>query len=763
MPVFIFPLERKGFNRASMNILAFLKKNENRWWALPLILPVVLLPVLSIANTFTQLGDGIAALYYLPLSFLLSLMMFFGLEALPGIVLSLFIRYYPSVGMFETVAGVLHFIVPLVLSWGGYRVFAPRRNMTAYGDVRLMAQRIFWQAFCPATLFLVLFQFAVYLGVYESRQSLAGLNPLNIRTLINYQTLLVSGLTGVPLSYLLIRLLRHPRYIKSLLSQIRSEIDKKVTVVELLVWAIALGGLLSLLLIPMNENSSIFTTNYTLSLLMPVMLWGAMRFGYKLISLIWTPILLVSIHYFYRYITVNPGYDIQLAITSSSYLVFSFVVIYMSMLATRQRAVNKHARRLALLDPVVHMPNLRALSRDLAKNPWSALCLLRIPELEILGRNYGVQLRIQYKQQLAQWVNATLQPNEQVYHLTGYDMAVRLNAESHQQRIDALDEHIKQFRFVWDGMPLQPQVGVSYCYVRSPVNHLYLVLGELGVVADLSLSSNHPENLQQRGAVHLQRNLKDKVAMMSRLQKALDNNEFTLLVQPVRGLRGDCYHEVLLRMPDINGLLISPDQFLPVAQEFGLSSRVDLWVLEHTLRFLAAHRERLPGQRFAINLAPSTVCRVQFPLEVSRLLAKYAIEPWQLIFEVTECSTFCNAEQALHILRQLQKMGVRIAIDDFGTGYASYARLKSVDADILKIDGSFIRNIVNNSLDYQIVASICHLARMKKMLVVAEYVETEEIHSAVHALGIDYVQGYLIGRPAPLESLLETEASCADA
>ncbi len=763
MPVIIFLLEKKGFNRASMNIFAFLKKNQHRWWVLPLILPVVLLPVLSVANTFTHLGDGIAALYYLPLSFLLSLMMFFGLEALPGIVLSLFIRYYPSVGMFETVAGVLHFIVPIVLSWGGYRVFAPRRNMTAYGDVRLMAQRIFWQAFCPATLFLLLFQFAVYLGVYESRQSLAGLNPLNIRTLINYQALLVSGLTGVPLSYLLIRLIRHPRYLKSLISQIRTQIDKKVTRAEFLIWAIALAGLLSLLLLPMNENSSIFTTNYTLSLLMPVMLWGAMRFGYKLISLIWIPILLVSIHYFYRYIPVNQGYDIQLAITSSSYLVFSFVVIYMSMLATRQRAVNKRSRRLALLDPVLHMPNLRALSRDLAKNPWSALCLLRVPELEILGRNYGVLLRIQYKQQLAQWVNGTLQPNEQVYHLTGCDMAVRLNAESHQQRIETLDEHIKQFRFVWDGMPLQPQVGVSYCYVRSPVNHLYLVLGELGVVADLSLSSNHPENLQQRGAVHLQRSLKDKVVVMSRLQRALDNNAFTLLVQPVRGLRGDRYHEVLLRMTDANGLLISPEQFLPIAQEFGLSSRVDLWVLEHTLRFLAAHRERLPGQRFAINLAPSTVCRVQFPLEVSRLLAKYAIEPWQLIFEVTECSTFCNAEQGLHILRQLQKMGVRIAIDDFGTGYASYARLKSVDADILKIDGDFIRNIVNNSLDYQIVASICHLARMKKMLVVAEYVETEEIRSAVHALGIDYVQGYLIGRPAPLESLLEAEASTADA
>ncbi|WP_263070399.1 sensor domain-containing phosphodiesterase [Enterobacter huaxiensis] len=746
-----------------MNILHILTRNKDRWWALPLILPVALLPVISLANTLTLLGDGVAALYYLPLSFLLSLMMFFGVEALPGIVLSLFFRYYPSVGMFETVAGIMHFIIPLVLSWGGYRVFAPRRNMTAYGDIRLMGQRIFWQAFCPATLFLVLFQFAVYLGVYESRQSLAGLNPMNIRTLINYQALLVSGLTGVPLSYLLIRVVRHPRYIRSLISQIRAQVDKKVSAVEFLVWFIALGGMLSLLLLPMNENSSIFSTNYTLSLLMPVMLWGAMRFGYKLMSIIWTPVLLVSIHYFYRYIPVNQGYDIQLAITSSSYLVFSFVVIYLSMLATRQRAVNIRSRRLALLDPVVHMPNLRALSRDLAKNPWSALCLLRIPELEVLGRNYGVLLRIQYKQQLAQWINGTLQPNERVYHLTGYDLAVRLNAESHQQRIDTLDEHIKQFRFVWDGMPLQPQVGLSYCYVRSPVNHLYLVLGELGVIADLSLSTNHPENLQQRGAVHLQRSLKDKVAMMSRLQTALEQNAFTLMIQPVRGLRGDSYHEVLLRMPDMSGVLISPDQFLPVAQEFGLSSRVDLWVIERTLSFLAEHRQRLPGQRFAINLAPSTVCRAQLPLDVSRLLTKYGIEAWQLIFEVTESTTFGNAELAVQTLRQLQKMGVRIAIDDFGTGYASYARLKSVDADILKIDGSFIRNIVSNSLDYQIVASICHLARMKKMLVVAEYVETEEIRSAVHALGIDYIQGYLVGMPVEMETLLEGEAPAVSA
>lgn len=96
------------------------------------------------------------------------------------------------------------------------------------------------------------------------------------------------------------------------------------------------------------------------------------------------------------------------------------------------------------------------------------------------------------------------------------------------------------------------------------------------------------------------------------------------------------------------------------------------------------------------------------------MLTKYQIEAWQLIFEVTESNALTNMEQAQNTLLQLQELGCRIAIDDFGTGYASYARLKNVNADIMKIDGSFIRNIVSNSLDYQIVASICHLARMKK-------------------------------------------------
>jgi EAL domain-containing protein (putative c-di-GMP-specific phosphodiesterase class I)/GGDEF domain-containing protein len=737
-----------------MTLLTHYRQHKDKWWALPLVLPCLLLPLFSIANTWaTVAGEGVV-LFYLPMAVLMSMLVVYGLAALPGMIIGLVMLFgfnEPA----QTLAQTLHLLVPVLLSWGGYRVFVTRRQNIAYGNAQLFAQRLFWQVFCPATLYMTILQFVIWLSLYDTELSNTNTLTLNIHLLIDYQAMLVGTMTGIPTSYLIIRLFHHPRYLQSWLSQLRKECDPKVTRAERVIWGAIVAGLAMLLLMPLSENSTIFSTNYTLSLLLPVMLWGSMRYGYRFMSMLWAVLLTLFVHYYSRYLPAYAGYDVQLAIASSCYLVYTVIILCVALMSTRQRRLHERARQLAFLDPVVHMPNLRALSRSLAESPWSVLCLLRIPELELLGRNYGILLRIQYKQKLGEWLRPILTEGEGVYLLTGYDLAIRLHSQSHQNRVEELDQRIKAFRFTWDEMPLQPQVGMSYCYVRSPVQHLYLLLGELSTIADLSLATNHPESLQHRGAVNLQRSLKSKVDMMSRLQRALEENRFSLMVQPIVGMRGDSYHEILLRMDEENGEYIHPDDFLPVAHEFGLSSRIDLWVVEHVLSFMASHREQLPGQRFAINLSPASVCRSQFSLEVGRLLRHYGVEAWQLIFEITESNSLSNIEQANHTLGQLQQMGCRVAIDDFGTGYASYARLKNVNADILKIDGSFIRNIVSNSLDYQIVASICHLARMKRMLVVAEYVETEEIRSAAIALGIDYLQGFLIGKPEPLESLAE--------
>lgn len=737
-----------------MNIIKRYQQYRDKWWALPLILPVLLLPLARSINSYTYLNGSEIALYCLPLALVLSLLLFFNWTVLPGLIIGLIVTYTRTLSVVESAIILCHFLLPAVLCWGGYHIFAPRRRQEHHGDIGLIAHRLLWLVLLPSMMFLAFSHITGNLATYGQPAELVRDNPFSLRSLITFQALMVGCLTGIPLCYFLLRIIRNPLYFRRFIYQAKRQIDPKISQTEFILWLSFVLILLLLLFLPLNSRSTIFSTSYSLSLLMPVMLWGGMRLGYRLIAMIWIPVLILIIHFHDRYLLVSFNYKNQLAIISSTYLLSSFIVVYMALLATRQRMIYARMQRIAFLDPVVHMPNIRALNRALDSSVWSAVCFVCIPELELLGRYYGVLLRIQYKQKLAAYLGDLLQPNEEVYHLSAHDLIIRLNSGDHQARINAIDERIRHFRFIWDGMPVQPAVGLSYCCVRSPVQHLHLLLGELNDIADLSLTSGQPENMQFRDTVHVQYGLKDKVAMMNQIQQALEHNHFCLMVQPIMGIRGDDYHEVLLRMVADNGKLISPADFLPVAHEFGLASRIDIWVLEHTLSFMNQHRHLLPGLRLAVNLSPVSVSRNDFSGEVAQLLRYYHVEPWQLIFELTENHSLRNPQQARQTLAHLQALGCRVAIDHFGTGYASYVSLRSLNADLLKIDGSFIRNLLTSSLDYQVVTSICRLARIKKMQLVAEYVETPELREAVLSLGIDYLQGYDIGEPVPLASLV---------
>lgn len=739
-----------------MYLASWYKKYKNRWWALPLVLPSLLLPVAAWCNANTIMDGGTVFLVYMPLGLMTAFMLVFGWAALPGMTLALLLHYGSLTGELAGILAAIHFLIPITISWGGYRIFVPQRSSVMFGAIKLTSQRMLWLVLVNSVIFLVIYQMGIFFGWYNAEGHAVAENPLHTRTLINFQAVLIGCVSGMPFFYFLIRMFRNPNFIYSFWSQLKAQMQTGVSKSEIALWATIVVILVSLLLAPSNDFSSIFTTDYTLTLILPLMLWGAMRFGFLFITTSWTVILVILCSGFHNYLPPYMGFQLHLAIASSCYAVFSITIYLMAVVTTRQRFLHRKARRVAFIDPILQMPNLRALNRDLSRHSWSALAFLRVPELELLGRNYGVQLRIQYKQQLNDYLQPILSTNEQVYHLSGHEVAVRLNYDSYLERIEALDHRVKQFRFMWDGMSLQPQVGISYCYIRQPVTHIYFLLGELSTMADLSLTTSKPESLQQQGTNHVQNAVKKKVAMMNRVQLAIDSGNFVLMVQRIEGIRGDSYHEILLRMKgdDEGDCLFMPDDFLPVAHEFGLSSKIDKWVLETTLKFMDTHRSQLPGSRFSINLTPASVGRLQFASEVKRLLQRYGIEPWQLIFEVTESNSLTNLEQANATLTALQNMGCRIAIDDFGTGYASYARLKDISADILKIDGSFIRNVLTSSLDYQIVDSICQLARMKKMQLVAEYVESNEVKAAVQNLGIDYIQGYLVGRPRLLETLL---------
>ena len=139
--------------------------------------------------------------------------------------------------------------------------------------------------------------------------------------------------------------------------------------------------------------------------------------------------------------------------------------------------------------------------------------------------------------------------------------------------------------------------------------------------------------------------------------------------------------------------------------------------------------------------------------QIIALFRRYNLQAEAITLEITEEQAFCDEQTSLHNIQQLRDFGCAIAIDDFGTGYANYERLKRLQADIVKIDGCFVRDVETDPLDAIIIKSIIEMARVKNLTVVAEYVETQEQRARLLALGVDYLQGYLIGKPRPLEEL----------
>ncbi|RWR00806.1 membrane protein [[Pantoea] beijingensis] len=734
-----------------MQILRWLKQFRTHWWGLPFFLPLLLLPLSSQFSARLLLPEGYVYLIYLPLAMMAAMLMVFDWAALPGIILALLCRYFWIYTPGQAFITCLVFIASLLVCWLGYRTHSGKRWRAGFGELSMTPVRLFWLAFFLPTLVVVLYQMMVTMGFVPVNTSIFARDPFTIRALINYQAVLISCITMLQFYYFLIRIIKNPRFARTLWRHLNAQIAEDVPRLELVCWGILLAIMLGALTYVRPSRENLLASDYTLTLLLPLMLWAAMRFGYLLTSISW-PMILILLYQFRQSHLEMPSQAQHLAVISSNLLVFTLTIFMMAAIGTRQRRVVNKARFAALIDPVIGLPNLRSLNMTLAANNNSTLCFLRIPELDLLSRTYGLQLRIQYKRNLAAHLKPLLNPGEGVYQLPGFDLVLRLDNASHLTRIEDIALRLNHYQLTWDGLPLQPAVGISFCSVRPPIGHLHELLGEMSAMAEVSLSSGLPENVQQ-GSLPVQRKIKDRIAMLHEVRDALDSNRFILMAQRIEGLRGDDYHEILLRMIDSHGEHLKPDSFLPVVHEFGLSWHLDRWVLEQTLQFLDVNRLALPGGRFSINLFASTLCRPRLAKEVEELLNHYNVEPWQLIIEVEESHMLSDFAWGNRSINQLRHLGCQVAIDDFGTGYASYVRLKEVKADMLKIDGSFIRNMLASSLDYQIIESICSVARLKRMKVVAEFVETEEVAAALKKMHVDYLQGYAISVPQPLISL----------
>ncbi|MEM7281622.1 MAG: EAL domain-containing protein [Pseudomonadota bacterium] len=239
------------------------------------------------------------------------------------------------------------------------------------------------------------------------------------------------------------------------------------------------------------------------------------------------------------------------------------------------------------------------------------------------------------------------------------------------------------------------------------------------------------------------------VGWMGMIRNAIDNDGFLFHYQPIVNIAtGEATHmEVLLRMRSSDGGLIAPDAFLPAAARFGLMADIDDWTLTHALRQLAEFRHNDPELRFTLNLSAHAFESATLVDKVKGLLKELDLPPGAVIFEITEQFAVRHLNDVEKQINAIRALGCEFAIDDFGTGYSSFSYLKNLPVDYLKIDGSFVQNLDKDPVDQTMVRLIAEIGRAAGLKTIAEYVQSGPALALLAKYGIDYAQGFYVGRP----------------
>jgi diguanylate cyclase (GGDEF)-like protein len=392
---------------------------------------------------------------------------------------------------------------------------------------------------------------------------------------------------------------------------------------------------------------------------------------------------------------------------------------------------------------------------------WTAL-YIDADQLHVINDSFGMHVGDSVLGQLGELIRHRLPPGAFAARISGDRFAVLLptQLDDAAKFAESLREGVEKLGTTHGESRLHVSISVGVATLDTAAGELMhsLAAAETACKAAKDRGRNRVE-VYKSNDVSLVRRFAD-INIAGQLRAAIDAGRLQLysqLIVPFACAENPRPHfELLLRMLDEDGRTVGPDRFLSAANRYQLMPEIDRWVINQAIELLKPQAELLSGQTvsFAINFSGQSLNDESFVDFVLERIRSSGIDPAVFTFELTENATIANIARAESLIRSLRDLGCNVALDDFGTGLSSLAYLRQLPVTMLKIDGSFVRDILKDPRAESMVRAIAQLARSMSLTTVAEYVETEEIRTRLATLGVDYGQGFAIGRPAPLSDLL---------
>jgi len=436
---------------------------------------------------------------------------------------------------------------------------------------------------------------------------------------------------------------------------------------------------------------------------------------------------------------------------------------------TEARALARKMDFLASHDPLTGLVNRRdfelrlqnALESARSDQAEHVLCYLDLDQFKIVNDTCGHVAGDELLRQLTTVLKQHIRKADTLARLGGDEFGVlyeRCPLARAQELAGELLSLVQEFRFVWEDKTFAVGVSIGMVQIDAYTESAAAALSAADAACYVAKDSGRNRlHVFQHDDAKLARR-KGEMQWVSRIHEALDQDHFTLHFQPIVPVSGPQDYfgvEVLLRMQDSEAGLVPPGAFIPAAERYDLMAAIDRWVFDHTLTLLENECHWLPRlSSVSINLSGYSVGQSEFLDYVTERVRGSTVSPEKICFEITETAAVAELARAVEFIRNMKDLGCHFALDDFGSGMSSFAYLKNLPVDYLKIDGHFIRDMASDVVDRAMVQSIAQLAQVMGIGTIAEFVETSALLRDLEGMGVDFAQGYGIARPMPWEELL---------